>query len=300
MSLKVLVALKPGFTHTNAIARATEIAIATSGDVEFLLYSAMFDSTIESIRYIRTEEKKALEDGMLATERDSLRETAAKLKLLASNVTIETQWIKKTEEAVAAAAERFTADLVIVSSGHHSRIARTFFNHTDSRIMCHTQIPVLVANDASAVPYKTIIASVDPGHTDDVDNETNHAIVAEARKIAARFGSELYLAHAYPSELSVMDSEYIPPMETMEQWRKAATEEMMAFAEAVDIDSDHVLLSGLPTSYALQSLAEEKHADLMVLGVHSRSAIGEFFLGNTAERLLSSLKCDVLACHAKK
>ncbi len=298
MSLKVLVALKPGFTHTNAIARATELA--ASGDVEILLYSAMFDSTIESIRYIRAEEKKALEDGMLVNERASLMETAAKLKQVASNVTIETQWIRKTEAAVAAAAERFAADLVIVSSGHHSRIARTLFNHTDSRIMCHTQVPVLVANDKAAAPYKTIIASVDPSHKDDVENKINHAIIAEARKLAARFGSELYLAHAYPSELSVMDSEYIPPMETIEQWKQAATEEMMAFAEAVGFDSDHVLLSGLPTSHALETLAQEKHADLMVLGVHSRSAIGEFFLGNTAERLLSSLQCDVLACHAQE
>ena len=160
-------------------------------------------------------------------------------------------------------------------------------------------MPVLVANDNVALPYRTIIAAVDTSHRDDVENRINHAIVAEARKVAARFGSELYLANAYPSELSVIDSEYIPPMETMEQWKQAATEEMSAFAQAVGIDSEHVLLSGLPTTYALETLAEEKHADLMVLGVHSRSAIGEFFLGNTAERLLSSLKCDVLACHAQ-
>lgn len=297
MTLKVLVALKPGFTHTSAVARVTELAARS--DVEILLFSTLFDSAVNSIRYIRADEKKALEEGMLDTERDNLRETAARLKKVANNVTIEAQWVRKPELAIAAAATSFAADLVIVSSGQHSRIARTFFNHADSRILCHTQVPVLLANDRPAVPYKVIIAAVDPGHKDDVENKINLAIVAEAKRFSAIFGSELYLAHAYPSELSVMDSEYIPPMQTMAQWKQAATEEMMAFAQAVDVDSDHVLLSGLPTSYALETLTEEKQADLLVLGVHSRSAIGEFFLGNTAERLLSSVQCDMLACHAQ-
>lgn len=298
MSLKVLVALKPGFTHTNAVARVTELA--ANGDVEILLYSTLFDSTIDSIRYIRPEEKKAMEEGMLVTERANLKETAARLKHVASKVTVEAQWIRKPEVAIAAAAKSFAADLVIVSAGQHSKLARTFFNHADSRILCHTQVPVLLANDKPAVPYKVIIAAVDPGHKDDVENKINLAIVAEAKRFSAIFGSELYLAHAYPSELSVMDSEYIPPMETMAQWKQSATDEIMAFAQTVGIDSEHVLLSGLPTSYALESLAEEKQADLLVLGVHSRSAIGEFFLGNTAERLLSSVQCDVLACHPQQ
>ncbi len=298
MTLKVLVALKPGFTHTSAVARVTELAAKC--DVEILLLSTLFDSAVDSIRYIRIEEKKALEEGMLDTERANLRETAASLKKVASKVAIEAQWVRKPEVAIATAAESFAADLVIVSSGQHSRIARTFFNHADSRILCHLQVPVLLANDKPAVPYKVIIAAVDPGHKEDVENKINLAIVAEAKRFSAIFGSELYLAHAYPSELSVMDSEYIPPVQTMAQWKQAATDEMMAFAQTVGVDSDHVLLSGLPTSYALETLAEEKQADLLVLGVHSRSAIGEFFLGNTAERLLNSVKCDLLACHAQQ
>lgn len=296
MSLKILVALKPGFTHTNAVVRATEFA--ANGDVDILLFSTLFDNTIDAIRYIRAEEKKTLKDGMLETERADLMATAAKLKLTAKNVTIEVQWSKRPEVAIAAAAERCIADLAIVSSGHHSKLSRTFFSHADSRILRHIQVPVLLANDKPAAPYKTIIAAVDPGHKDDVENRINHSIVSEARKVAARFGSELFLAHAYPSELSVVNSEYIPPMETMAQWKQAATEAMMEFAQAVNVDSDHVLLSGQPAFFALVTLAEEKQADLMVLGVHSRSAIGEFFLGNTAERLLSSVQCDVLACHA--
>ncbi len=51
---------------------------------------------------------------------------------------------------------------------------------------------------------------------------------------------------------------------------------------------------------ALEILDEEKQADLLVPGVLSRSVIGEFFLGNTAERLLSSAQCDLRACHAQE
>ena len=95
MTLKILVALKPGFTHTNAVARATELA--ARGEVEILLFSTLFDSTIDSIRYIRTEEKKALEEGMLKTERANLKETAVKLNHVASKVSIEAQWIRNSE-----------------------------------------------------------------------------------------------------------------------------------------------------------------------------------------------------------
>jgi universal stress protein E len=297
MSLKLLVALKPGSVHTNAVKRAREFA--AGGDIDILIYSTVFDNSIDSIRYISAEEKKALENGMLEIERTRLRDMASELALKARSVNIEIEWNKKPELAIAAAAERFCADLAIVSCGTHSKLSRTFFNHVDSRILRHMKVPVLIANDKPSAPYKTIIVAVDPGHKGDLENKINHGIVSEARKMAARFGSELFLAHAYPSELSVIDSEYIPPMETMAQWKLAATENMMAFAQSVDVDSDHVLLSGLPISFALSTLVEEKQADLLVLGVHSRSAIGEFFLGNTAERMLSSVQSDVLACHFK-
>lgn len=53
------------------------------------------------------------------------------------------------------------------------------------------------------------------------------------------------------------------------------------------------LVCGDPT-FALPALARSMRAGLVVMGAVSRSGLKRIFIGNTAERVLDTLQCDVL------
>ena len=45
-------------------------------------------------------------------------------------------------------------------------------------------------------------------------------------------------------------------------------------------------------------LAEEKHADLIVVGTHGRTGFGKVLLGSVSERVIGKAKCAVLVVKA--
>ncbi|PWV49371.1 universal stress protein [Nocardiopsis sp. L17-MgMaSL7] len=59
-----------------------------------------------------------------------------------------------------------------------------------------------------------------------------------------------------------------------------------------------VRLADADAAAALLDLVESVTADLLVIGVRHRSAIGQLLLGSTAQRLILEVKCPVLAVKA--
>lgn len=85
-----------------------------------------------------------------------------------------------------------------------------------------------------------------------------------------------------------------------------------SFATAEDIDALDAQLSaagiehdvrrpsdGLGAADALLSVAEEISADLVVIGIRRRSAVGKLITGSTAQAILLGANCPVVAVKAK-
>jgi len=58
------------------------------------------------------------------------------------------------------------------------------------------------------------------------------------------------------------------------------------------------LVRGHEPAEEVVGLAEEVDADLIVIGMRRRSAVGKFLLGSTAQRILLDANCPVLAVKA--
>ena len=68
------------------------------------------------------------------------------------------------------------------------------------------------------------------------------------------------------------------------------------FGEQLGVPEDHQhLIFGRPQS-EIHRVAEECHADLIVVGSHTRSGLARL-LGSTANGVMDSAPCDVLAVH---
>jgi universal stress protein E len=58
-------------------------------------------------------------------------------------------------------------------------------------------------------------------------------------------------------------------------------------------ESRRHLVAQLPYG-AIQQVAQKAHADIVVMGAISRSGLRRLLIGNTAERVLNEMPCDVL------
>ncbi|MGW3606483.1 universal stress protein [Micromonospora sp. NPDC005161] len=58
------------------------------------------------------------------------------------------------------------------------------------------------------------------------------------------------------------------------------------------------LVRGRDAADELVDVAEETAADLIVIGLRRRSAMGKFLLGSSAQRILLDANCPVLAVKA--
>ena len=136
---------------------------------------------------------------------------------------------------------------------------------------------------------ETILVAVD------FSAPSQHALDA-AIGLAGRERAKLHIVHAvevptvakaYPFEVptTYVTSARQDAQQLLEGAVKSAAE------RGVDAESH---LSGAPASTAIDALAAELDADLLVVGTHGHTGLKHFTLGSVAERVLRGAPCSVL------
>lgn len=295
MTTKLLVALHPGFSHTPAVERAK--AIAKRSETDVLIYSVVYDQYSAGTRFGDDTVMRETRKAMLEAERSRLAEIEAEFVGVANQVAIRTEWGASAAAAVSAAAERYGADLIVVSSTRHNPIARWLLTNTDWAILQQARRPVLLAHHRPFREYQSILAAVDPTHTHDEPAELDDRIIGAAQRVGAWFGGTVQLGHAYPSQRTVISADYILPVDVAKAWREANERAVRELAARHGIEAQHQQLLDEAPTQAIPDLAKKLSADLVVLGVVSRSHWKQLWIGRTAETILDRVECDVLAVH---
>lgn len=108
-----------------------------------------------------------------------------------------------------------------------------------------------------------------------------------AKRLARLTGAQLRLANAFPYDDT-------PTRASNEAFRRALSEQAeAALAEADAGDAPRQAVADISPARALQHIAEEAGASLVVVGSTRRGPIGRVLPGSTAERLLHGSPCPV-------
>lgn len=81
--------------------------------------------------------------------------------------------------------------------------------------------------------------------------------------------------------------------ESQKRWAEKALADRVAALEAQGIAARSLLVVGTPADEIVRA-AERERADLIVLGTHGRGAVGRFFLGSVADRVVRTAPCPVV------
>ncbi len=188
-----------------------------------------------------------------------------------------------------AAAE--SADLLVVGAHGSRQLTDLLIGTTADRLLRKSRRPMLVARQEAACAYRRVIVPVD-------FSEPSISALRFAQQLAPT--AELLVFHAYDvpcvRELGPGDAPGGDLARSCNDWRDEALANMERLRnsnEAIGACTTFSVESG-NAKMLIAAKAAELGSDLIVMGKHGHSPIGEFFLGGVTRHTVARAPCDVL------
>lgn len=195
-------------------------------------------------------------------------------------------------------------DLVMKGAGGGRAGLPLLFTSTDMHLLRKCPCPVWIMKKESGRHFARVLAAVDPSSQEERGPELDKLILDLATSLSERDGSELHVVHAWRllGEESLRHSAFLrtsePEIERLleeeEQRHRRQLDAALTPYKITD-RQDHVHLLKGDARWLIPELARDTRAELIVMGTVGRTGISGFFIGNTAESILSQVDCSVLA-----
>jgi nucleotide-binding universal stress UspA family protein len=184
-------------------------------------------------------------------------------------------------------------DHQLVMTGPRRR-DQPFFDHlmhgsTTRRLSRHCPVPVWITRPNNRVEIKRVLVPVD-------FSKISQAQVEAARQLKSLSGAELILVHflRYPGEFAASRSP--DPEASLRAYRAEVQQKAEARARALlgdDYDDWTVVLSSGELLTVIDDAITSHDVDLVVMGSSARKGLAGLVVGNTAEKVISTVPAPV-------
>lgn len=297
---RVLFAIRnPEARQQPALSKAIQVARALGASLE--LFHALTDAVFIELTKFEDDAVDRLRERVENEARIPLARLCALARKHGVAASSSVEWDYPPHEAVVRRATALGAELIIAECHRGTRTRPWFLHLTDWELLRTSPVPVLLIRNGRPYHRPLILAAVDPAHAHAKPSGLDERIVATGNDLANGLKGTLHIMHAnYPSIVGMdfqaaakraATSWSTPSFEELQDQERQAFEEFRA-ASGVRRTRAH-LVDGNPV-IAIPRLARKLKAGIVAMGALSRSGLQRVFIGNTAERILGSLDCDVL------
>ena len=294
---RILVAIKNYEAKTTpALIKAGQLALAFGARLE--IFHALSTPLYVDGYGVSGAELPRMEQATRTPILAKLEKKAARLHAEGVEVSVAAEWDFPAYEAVIRRAGKIKADLVVADQHDGRHRAAGLLHLTDWELLRLSPIPVLLVKNSKAYSRPNILAALDPAHTFSKPAQLDRRILAAATAFTQALRGTQHVLYAYAPFPFAADPETMTDPVAVEKLQADAK------AAAVKLLDRELRTSRLPkaqrhvvgrsASDAITLTAEELRSAIVIMGAVSRSGLKRLFIGNTAERTLDSLSCDVL------
>jgi universal stress protein E len=297
---RILFAIRdPEAARQPGLAKAIQVARALGASLE--LFHALTDAIM--IDLSRFSDQKL--DGLRARVEEESRLPLAKLCATARkhgvDASCSVEWDYPPHEAVVRRAAAIGAELIVAECHQGARTRPWLIHLTDWELLRTSPLPVLLLRSGKPWRRPRILAAVDPAHAHAKPAALDSRIVAAAAELGGSLKGTLHVMHACHPSIVGLDAQRAA-RKASASWSTMSFEDLQAeerrafedFCASTGIAEHRAhLVDGNPAT-VIPRLAKKLNAGIVVMGALSRSGLGRVFIGNTAERILGALPCDVL------
>lgn len=287
---KLLVVIEPDQREQPALVKAAILAKFVDCELELILadYNAFLDDgnfydpiQAKQMRYEHADERIA-----------ELELLAQPLRHEGLSVSVLTSWGNPPYKEIVARAKDSGVSLVIKATARHNQLSRKFLSNEDWELVRYCPTPLLLVKNQDWSSKPVFVASLDPKHVRDKPAELDNDILSAAQALSEITQGSTHLYHSNWKPSMAM----LPPTVTDRETNKNVLE---GLAAKNGIPSKNCHCCNRQITESLPALVSALSASVVVMGAISRSLLDRILIGNTAEKVLDELECDVLVIKPK-
>ena len=192
-------------------------------------------------------------------------------------------------------------DLLIKMARAPAGISEKVFGSVDLHLLRKCPCPVLIDRPGSNTCYQRILAAVD---TDSSDSQgCDDLIMQLATSLRDREQAELDIVHAWelPYESNLRHGRFkLADIELQLLLKLQAQKHQLRLQALLEpygmsTDDGNVHLIKGEAAEVIDQVAEANNSDIIVMGTLGRAGIPGLFIGNTAEEIIQTTRCSLLA-----
>jgi nucleotide-binding universal stress UspA family protein len=169
-----------------------------------------------------------------------------------------------------------------------------FMTSLDGQILRDLPCPVLMVKHDHLWHEGVVMAAVNPLTTDQHQQQLNDDLLKVAAQIARVTDSSLTGVVACPSPMMGAD----PQLQSAALIEKQARRAIELLLSQLKLGVEALAVGEGPAEHWIPKVADELEARLVVIGTRAHGGLKGALLGNTAERILPRLNCDILVLRA--
>lgn len=288
-SLNKIAVIADLLTAEPALSRA--VALAKACKAELVLYAFVHDSLGDDDALLSDKERHAYREKLIDARHQAL---AVELKSVAPKFrpNIEVIWHKRYHEWLCDNVKKRGIDLVI-KHGRPSK--KAFYMPSDWHLMRRLPVPLWLVDDRSPAEG-AVVAAIDAGDKRSSQKKLDQQVLQTGALLAPLMKAKLksVFVRALPQLLFDLDLvDHRSYKNKAEEQAKAASAKRCKEAGVDDQVSNNLVGFGHPEDMLPRLLRKEKAA-LLVMGTVGRKGVEEWLVGNTSERVIADVRCDVL------
>ena len=258
------------------------------------LLARQFDVAVLLVHVVDDDQPRRILDAEHDEATTLLRQMAATLRDV-DGVACETRVILASPfVGIAQAVAEAAPDLLVIGPHRWQVLRDVFVGTTAERTIRSVDCPVLMVNATPAGHYRHVL------HTTDLSDASRDALL-RFRALGLGDHARTSLLHVFDAPALRLAFSHSISQEDQKQYledeQRDAARDLARFLSSTDPGRLRQILryEATPAAHEILKVADEEHADLIVMSTHSRSGLAKMLIGSVTEQVLRTAQIDVLA-----
>jgi universal stress protein E len=266
---------------------------------EIDLFHCLYNPYVQSERVYGRRGLSADIEMLVQVTRERLEQRAKPVADSGVRIRTSVRWDYPAHEGIVRQALRHRSDLVVAATQRRRAAERLILSNTDWQLIRECPMPLLLVKSPRPWTSSTVLAAIDPLHAHAKPAALDGEILRIGSLLSEALESPMHVVHAFAPALTIVSgimAEALPVAVTGPQARRYERGVRRAVTtlgrrHGVSDRRTHVT-TGDP-SVLIPQLARQLGTQMVVMGAVSRSGLRRLFIGNTAERIIDRLDCDI-------
>ncbi len=288
--MNILVVMdKPKHSQT-AFQRAMNLHSLTKAHVHLAAFT--YHPMVDQRDIFDTHQRRAIRNEIVRERTQWLRSVVLNAGATAANLTMETVWTKDLARWVVERATTHGYELVVKSTHHTESLLHT---PTDWALLRDCPAPLMLVTAGQWRRKPVVLAALDLNRFDRAHDTLNRKVLDTARTFATLHGGTVHCVYAIEISRVLADLDIIDSRRAIAAAKARAAEKCAELLKPYGIPISRTHMPVGKVGDAVNRIAGKTKAELLVMGTVARKGVHGFLIGNSAERVLSKARCDILA-----